>query len=216
MPIRAMRMRKTAVASLIKAVYNAAKKPSAVTLSAGNTIATWASSSDAFQLLEFFRTTGKYWVEIGIGASGNNVDFHAVAMANNSADVNTYAGAGTNGKDIFEGSTRGTWGYDYGGSGGTIVTGAIQVINSARLCIYINVDTRKFFLYVHNGTTGQWIGDNPNITPTGGQDFQFSGAAAPAYQSYHSGTSGEVIAVGSMLHAAQAPVGTTLGWDNAP
>lgn len=198
---------------MAKATYNPSKTGAGITLSSGNRIATWTTSSDKHTQLQFYRNTGKYWLEFEL-QTGSNVPFHTVGMGNASALVTNYMGANANSKGVFEDSVRGTWKFDYNGSTTTIGSGPQMAVGSV-MCLYVDCDNRKFFVYVHNGTTGQWIGDDPNITPAGGFPWSFTGDGAPGYGKFHSLGGALLRTAAQFTMTGVMPSGATQEWDDA-
>lgn len=198
-------------------MFNAAKKPTAATLSEGDTVVRWDSAADQHMQLEGYRDTGdNVWVEIEL-LSGTNVPYATLGLANAAANINNFAGADGNSKGVYETSTRGAWSYDYnGGSSVEIGTGLPQAGVGTVLCGYYNLTTRRFFVFVKAGVTSAWIGDNPNTTPAGGHAFQVTGPICPAVGGYSSDIGYKVRIPSEFTETASAPAGAQMGWSHAP
>lgn len=206
-----------------KATFSSAKTPTGSTLSNGNMTYTRTNvAADVhYQVGDasggFYRSTGTYWDEF-LWGTGSSVPYNAIGFANASATpTGQYLGAsGSTTVGINEQSTRGSYTRDFNGSGSSVGTGAKQINNGSRVGVLTKVATGKFFVYIHDGSSGAWLGDDPNVTPSGGFAIGVSGAVALACAGYaQNHTITYQTAAQHTLYSLVSGLGATQQWDDA-
>lgn len=200
-----------------KATFDPTRKGSDYTLSSGDMVATKTNGSDQVVFLQFPRTTGKYWDEFLLG-SGTNTEYVGLGVGNASASVSTYLGADTNGVQLYETVTRGTWNSLYNNGTTTVDTGGPQCGVGNVLVMVTNVDDQMFFMGLQTAGTGavDWITGDPNTSLTsGGVDYSaVSGAVAPCWDAFYSGAVVTYRTVAQHSATAYMPSGVTQQWDD--